>query len=140
MSVSKLDSSTSNPVPRVTAEENEDAQLQVRTFVHTVSVRGSWYNLKVPLTLPFTGNSRELAIRLVNSHKLPCHLEDELCVKLEEFGYRETLKYLDEQGERHQYSGSVLAEVPYAYARQCVYMYIILCNVRQCCNVRYDLI
>ncbi len=105
--MSQVDSS----LPEGVAEEKKDALPEVRTFVHKVRVQGSWYNLKVPLTLPYSGNSRELAIRLVNSHKLPCHLEDELCVKLEEFGCRETLKYLDKQAENCQCRGSVLKEV-----------------------------
>ena len=102
----KQDSYTSS-VPRVTVKKG-----QVRMFVHKVCVQGSWYNLRVPLTIPYIVSSQELAVRLINSHKLPCYLEEELCAQLEVFGRQETLSHLDQLAEDSGlYEGSVPEEV-----------------------------
>ncbi len=109
MELEKQDSSTSS-VPRVTVGKGPEPQ--VRMFVHKVCVQGSWCNLRVPLTIPYIVSSRELAIRLINSHKLPCYLEEELCAQLEAFGRQETLSHLDQSAEDSSlYEGSVLEEV-----------------------------
>ena len=98
-----------NSEPKESAEEG--SATQIRTCTYKLRMKGSWYKLEVPLTLPYTGNPRELAVRLINAHQLPCYLEQELCERLERFGREESLKYLDEQAEGNLYGGSVLEEV-----------------------------
>ena len=98
-----------NSEPKESVEEG--AATQTRTCTYKLRMKGSWYKLEVPLTIPYTGNPRELAARLINAHQLPCYLEQELCKRLERFGREETLQYLDEQAEGNLYGGSVLEEV-----------------------------
>ena len=98
-------------VPRVCVQNEK----QSCDFLYKFRSKGATYQLKVPLELPYIGNPRELAVRLVNTHKLPCYLEDDLCGQLKQFALEETVKLLDQVAEENLYGGSVLEEVCYEH-------------------------
>lgn len=68
---------------------------------------GSSYRLRVPLALPYTGDSRELASRLVQSHALPCYLEERLADELAAFSNHATTERWDKSAEENLHGGSV---------------------------------
>lgn len=98
-------------VPKVCVQNEKRS----RDFLYKFRSKGVTYQLKVPLELPYTGNPRELAVRLVNTHKLPCYLEDDLYGQLQQFAREETVKLLDQEAEENLYGGSVLEEVCYVH-------------------------
>ena len=93
--------------------EETDGDLASRTadFVYQFRCKNNNYRLKVPLDLPFEGDARELAVRLVGAHRIPCHLEDDLCQKLRRFASSASVEMLDELAERNLYGGSVFEKV-----------------------------
>ena len=94
-----MESELSVPSPRArVCVQNEK---QSRDFLYKFRSKGATYQLKVPLELPYIGNPRELAVRLVNTHKLPCYLEDDLCGQLKQFALEETVKLLDQVCYEH---------------------------------------
>ena len=50
--------------------------------------------------------SRELAARLIQAHRLPCYVEDELASLLETFAWQAALRARDEEGERALAAGA----------------------------------
>ncbi len=91
---------------------SEDLQdLRTASFLYQFVSKGNNYRLRVPLRLPFEGNAREYAVRLIAAHRIPCHLEDDLCKSLEEFAKTATLEMLDNLAERKFYGGSVFEKV-----------------------------
>lgn len=96
---------------RVAMDDTDFSSHHTSTLIHKVCLQGLWFKLRVPLSIPYTGNLRELASRLINAHRLPAYLEGELCQALEQFVQQETLQYLDQQAEENYYGGSVLEEV-----------------------------
>ena len=78
---------------------------------------GSSYRLRVPLALPYTGDSRELASRLVQSHALPCYLEERLADELAAFSNHATTERWDKSAEENLHGGSVFEKV----SKQVVY-------------------
>lgn len=66
-----------------------------RRFHFQFSSGGTSYELSVPLRLPFRGEARELAVRLIRCHNLPCYLEEELAGQLWEFIREQTLAASD---------------------------------------------
>ena len=82
-----------------------------REFCYQYRSNGVTYRLNYPVPLPYEGDLRELAIRLVGAHKIPCHLEDELCAKLQEFVGSCTLEVLDAKAENNFFGGSVFEKV-----------------------------
>lgn len=95
------------PVPKVSVQKEN----HYCDFVYKFRSRGNAQKLKVPLELPYVGNSRELAVRLVNAHKLPCYLEDDLYSQLQQFEKDETLKLLDAQADEKLFGVTPLVEV-----------------------------
>ena len=96
------------------AEEVDDGDLQelkTASFLYQFVSKGNTYRLKVPLKLPFEGNAREYAVRLIAAHRIPCHLEDDLCKRLQAFSRDATLEMLDKMAERKFYGGSVFEKV-----------------------------
>ena len=64
-------------------------------FTYQYASGGKLYELKVPIQLPHDGDTRELAARLINGHKIPCYFERELAEQLNAFVKRETEKLRD---------------------------------------------
>lgn len=86
-------------------------ELRTADFAYQFRSGGNTYCLNVPLELPFEGHTRELAVRLVRAHRIPCHLEDDLCEKLGAFASSASLEMLDQLAERNLYGGSVFEKV-----------------------------
>lgn len=80
-------------------------------FVYNFQSKGSTYRLQVPLEVPYRGIPRELAPRLVKAHRIPCHLEDDMCERLVEFTSAASLDVLDQLAESNLYGGSVFEKV-----------------------------
>ena len=80
-------------------------------FVYNFQSNGCTYRLQLPLEVPYRGVPRELAVRLVKAHRIPCHLEDDLCERLVEFISTSSLDVLDQLAERSLYGGSVFEKV-----------------------------
>ena len=64
-------------------------------FVYQFTWKGKLHELKLPLKLPYEGNTKELASRLIAVHKIPYPLEQQLTADLERFVVRETQKHQD---------------------------------------------
>lgn len=90
---------------------DEPVDPQSAEFCYQFLSNGSTYLLNLPLKLPYVEELRELAVRLVGAHKIPCHLEDDLCEKLQEFVRSATVEMLDQQAENNFYGGSVFEKV-----------------------------
>lgn len=71
------------------------------------------YQLEVPIHIPFSGNIRELAQRLITLFKLPVYIEKDLEAQLKSFVDKETLLFHDAVAEdalRKAQSGEIDAE------------------------------
>ena len=69
-------------------------------FVYQFPWRGKLQELKFPVKLPHGGSSvEELSSRIVKTHAIPYHLEEDLKKDLERFVNRETSKYQDACGD-----------------------------------------
>ncbi len=73
--------------------------------------QGNICRLDVPLKLPYQGDAREHATRLVRGHKIPFHLENDLYQALDAFTKDSTMKMLDQEVEESLYGGSVFEKV-----------------------------
>ena len=62
--------------------EKQDNNEEQPPFVFRYPSNGMVYELKVPVKLPYTRDVRELAVRLIQGHDLPCYLEDQLIDQL----------------------------------------------------------
>ena len=60
---------------------------------------GTSYDLAVPLRFPFRGDARELALRLIRCHNLPCYLEGDLTQHLKGFIREQSLATSDAWSE-----------------------------------------
>ena len=66
-----------------------------RRFHYQFRSGGTSYDLSVPLRFPYRGEVRELALRLIRGHKLPCYLEEELTQQLKGFIREQSLATSD---------------------------------------------
>jgi len=82
-----------------------------RDFLYSYRSNGTNYRLRVPLSLPFTGDARELSLRLIKAHNLPCYLEDDLREQVERFAREASLEAWDREAEERLYGGSVFEKV-----------------------------
>ena len=73
--------------------------------------KGTLCSLDVPLELPYQGNAKEHAARLMTAHKIPFHLEKDLCRELDAFTKESTMKMMDQEAENNLYGGSVFEKV-----------------------------
>ena len=89
----------------------EFQELRTATFEYQFTSRGNSRCLRVPLKLPYEGNPREYAVRLIDAHRIPYHLEDDLCRSLQKFAKDAKLEMLDKMAERRFYGGSVFEKV-----------------------------
>lgn len=80
-------------------------------FVYSFPSNGSTKRLRVPLKLPYARDTREQAMRLIKLHRMPFHLEDELCLKLQLFAKEASNECLDRLAEENLPSDSVLDAV-----------------------------
>ena len=64
-------------------------------FAYQYASGGKLYELKVPIQLPHNGEAKELAVRIMNGHDIPCYFEGELAEQLESFIKREMEKWRD---------------------------------------------
>ena len=62
--------------------EKQDKDEDQSPFVFRYPSNGMVYELKVPVKIPYTRDVRELAVRLIRGHDLPCYLEDQLIDQL----------------------------------------------------------
>lgn len=60
-------------------KQEEDTE---EPFIFRYPSNGTVYELRVPVKLPYTRDMRELAVRLIQGHNLPCYLEDQLTNQL----------------------------------------------------------
>lgn len=67
-----------------TEGEQTDCIRKECCFRYQFTSNGTVFELSVPLKLPHAGNTRELALRLISNHHLPCSLEDDLVQRLED--------------------------------------------------------
>ena len=82
-----------------------------KDFTFTFRSNGAGYRLRVPVQLPYKGNTRELVLRVIRAHNLPCYLEDELCGQLERFIRDAALEMWDTEAEERMFGGSVFVKV-----------------------------
>lgn len=66
-----------------------------RRFHYRFRSGGTSYDLAVPLRFPYRGEARELALRLIHGHNLPCYLEEELTQQLRAFIREQSLAASD---------------------------------------------
>ena len=92
-------------------EEEESREERIADFTYQFSAKGSTYRLRLPLKLPFREDARELAVRLMRAHGVPCYLEDDLCRELGSFARSASLEMLDDLAEKNAYGGSVFEKV-----------------------------
>ena len=62
--------------------EGQDTDEEQPSFVFRYPSNGRVYELKVPIKIPYSRDVRELAVRLIRGHDLPCYLEDQLIDQL----------------------------------------------------------
>lgn len=91
----------------------EEEENDITKFSYNFVSNGKKYQLRVPITLPYEKCCRELCVRLIKTHKIPFHLEDELHDELCAFVKSTTIEMLDETTESHLYGGSVFEKVKY---------------------------
>lgn len=108
-----------------------------RNFVYQFPSNGSIKRLTVPLNLPYTRDAREQALRLIKLHRMPFHLEDELCGKLQQFAKEASDECLDLHAEESLPSDSVFDKVGVCiYDRyESLYMYMCMCTCTKCFHV-----
>ena len=82
-----------------------------RDLLYSYRSNGTSYRLRVPLSLPFTGDARALSLRLIKAHNLPCYLEDDLREQVEKFAREASLEAWDREAEERLYGGSVFEKV-----------------------------
>ena len=80
-------------------------------FFYSYRSNGTSYRLRVPISLPFTGDARELSLRLIQAHNLPCYLEDDLREQVERFAREASLEAWDREAEERLFGGSVFEKV-----------------------------
>lgn len=88
-----------------------NVELKSRDLLYSYRSNGTSYRLRVPLSLPFTGDARELSLRLIKAHNLPCYLEDDLREQVERFAREASLEAWDREAEERLYGGSVFEKV-----------------------------
>lgn len=88
-----------------------NVELKSRDLLYSYRSNGTSYRLRVPLSLPFTGDARELSLRLIKAHNLPCYLEDDLREQVERFAREVSLEAWDREAEERLYGGSVFEKV-----------------------------
>ena len=91
-----------------------------REFVYQFPSNGSIKRLTLPLNLPYTRDAREQALRLIKLHRMPFHLEDELCGKLQQFAKEASDEYLDCSAEESLPNDSVFNKVYHVCVCVCV--------------------
>ena len=114
----ELGTTRNDPFP----EEGEEGEGETATFEYRFRSNATSYLLRVPVNkqLGATG-SLELAARLIQAHRLPCYVEEELASLLETFAWQAVLRVRDAEGERALAAG---AEVSVGFKRQ-------TCNVNK---------
>lgn len=100
-----------NKDPKTSPKMKMDGEPKTRDFFYTYRSNGTNYRLRVPLTLPFTGDARELSLRLIKAHNLPCYLEESLRKEVERFARDASLEVWDTDAEETLYGGSVFEKV-----------------------------
>ena len=90
-------------------ETSETNSKSLFTFIFVSN--GKKYELKLPVDIPYEKSCQELTVRLIKTHKIPFHLEDELHDKLLVFTRTASLEILDEKTESLMYGGSVFEKV-----------------------------
>lgn len=88
-----------------------NVESKSRDLLYSYRSNGTSYRLRVPLSLPFTGDARELSLRLIKAHNLPCYLEDDLREQVEKFAREASLEAWDREAEERLYGGSVFEKV-----------------------------
>ena len=63
-------------------EKQDTDEEERRPFVFRYPSNSKVYELKVPVKIPYSRDVRELAVRLIRGHDLPCYLEDQLVDRL----------------------------------------------------------
>ena len=102
---------SSNKGHKASPKMKMDGESKTRDFFYTYRSNGTNYRLRVPLTLPFTGDARELSLRLIKAHNLPCYLEESLRKEVERFAREASLEVWDTDAEETLYGGSVFEKV-----------------------------
>ena len=92
--------------------ESEKKKGAAEELLFEFCSNGARYRLRVPVGAPLdAARARELAVRVVRAHKLPCYLEDELREQLEEFSKAAALRNWDSEADRAlQLAGLSVAE------------------------------
>ena len=104
-------------------------------FVYDFRSNGSIRRLKLPLKLPYVGNARELALRVIMAHKLPQHLEDDLHDQLLNFARGASQEMMDKKAEERMVGGSVFEKVSEVFLlpnSSCMLYIVWSCECYQC--------
>lgn len=88
-----------------------NVESKSRDLLYSYRSNGTSYRLRVPLSLPFTGDAGELSLRLIKAHNLPCYLEDDLREQVKRFAREASLEAWDREAEERLYGGSVFEKV-----------------------------
>ena len=92
-------------------ERDRMSPSKTQDFCYQYRSNGATYRLRVPLEFPYKGNAKELTLRVIKAHDIPCYLEEDLCAKLEEFVREVGVKTCDAEAEERLFGGSVFEKV-----------------------------